>query len=75
MNRQSVEILNAVVNNNILSGQFDRRLVIIENRVGTYCGNSPGPYVSVMDLTSGDFLEIYRYKKSLEENKGKKGDN
>ena len=54
MNKQSIEILHAVVNFDILSGQFNRRLVIIENRVGTYCGNSPGPYVSVMDLTSGE---------------------
>jgi len=71
MNKQNIEVLHAVANNNILSGQFDRRLVIIENRVGTYCGNSPGPYVSVIDLTSEDFLEIYKYKKSLEESKDK----
>ena len=72
MNKQSIEILHAVTNNDILSGQFDRRLVIIENRIGTYAGNSPGPYVSVMDLTTEDFFEIYRYKKSLEESKDKK---
>jgi len=72
MNSQTIEILNAIVKNDRCSNGLDRRLVIIENRVGTYCGNSPGPYVSVKDLTSGDFFEIYRYKKSLEESKDKK---
>lgn len=69
MNKQSIEILNAIINNNILSNGFDKRLVIIENRSGVYNGNLPGPYLSFKDLTSGDFFEIYRYKKSLEENK------
>ena len=69
MNKQSIEILYAVINNNILSDGLDRRLVITENRAGTYNGNSPGPYVSVKDLTAEDFFEIYRYKKNLEVNK------
>ena len=72
MNKQNIEILYAIVNNNILSGRFEKRLVIIQNRSGTYNGNSPGPYVSVEDLTSGDFFEIYRYKKSLEKEEAKK---
>lgn len=66
MNKQSIEILYAVINNNILSNGLDKRLVITENRAGTYKGNLSGPYVSVKDLTSEDFFEIYRYKKSLE---------
>lgn len=66
MNKQSIEILYAVINNNILSDKFDKRLVVMQNRSGTYNGNSPGPYVSVKDLTAGDFFEIYRYKKNLE---------
>ena len=73
MNKQSIEILSAILKYNILSNGFDKRLVIIENRTGTYKGNAPGPYVSVEDLTSEDFFEIYRYKKSLEESKDKKG--
>ena len=72
MKKQSIEILYAIVNNDILSGDFDRRLVITQNRSGKYNGNSPGPYVSVMDLTAKDFLEIYRYKKSMEEEEAKK---
>jgi len=28
---------------------------------------SIGPYLSFEDLTAGDFYEIYRYKKALEE--------
>ena len=65
--KQSIEILYAIVNNNILSNGLDKRLVITQNRSGTYNGNSPGPYVSVMDLTAKDFFEIYKYKKSMEE--------
>ena len=66
MNKQSIEILYAIINNNLLSDGLDRRLVITENRAGTYKGNLPRSYVSVKDLTSGDFFEIYRYKKNLE---------
>jgi len=70
MNNQTIEILNAIVKNDRLTDGHDKRLVIIENRRGAYGGSSlPGAYVSVMDLTSEDFFEIYRYKKSLEESK------
>jgi len=72
MNKQSIEILNAVVTNDKLENSLDWRLVIIENRKGTFVGGSPGPYVSVKDLSAVDFFEIYKYKKSLEESKDKK---
>lgn len=67
MNNQSIEILNAIVNNNILSNRFDKRLVITENRSGVYNGNLPGSYLSFKDLTAEDFFEVCKYKKSLEE--------
>ena len=67
MNKQSIEILNAIINNNVLSNGFDKRLVITENRSGVYNGNLPGPYLSFKDLTAEDFFEAYRYKKRLEE--------
>ena len=73
MNKQSIEILNAIVKNDRLTDGYDKRLVIIEKRAGAYGGSSlPGAYVSVVDLTSEDFFEVYRYKKSLEESKDKK---
>ncbi|GAI45677.1 unnamed protein product [marine sediment metagenome] len=73
MNKQSIEILNAIVNYNSINNGYDKRLVIIESRVmGFVNQKNCGPFVSFEDLTSGDFLEIYRYKKSLEESEDKK---
>jgi len=69
MNKRSIEILNAIIRNDTLSNNLDWRLVIIENRKGSFCGNHRGPYVSVKDLTAEDFFEIYRYKKSENEEK------
>ena len=66
MNRQSIEILNAITKYNDLHIN-DRRVVIIESRDLGFMSGQKGPYLSFEDLTSGDFFEIYRYKKSLEE--------
>lgn len=71
MNKQSIEILNAITKYNDLR-IFDRRLVIIESRDTGFMSGSKGPYLSFKDLTSEDFFEIYRYKKSLEESENKK---
>ena len=65
--RQSIEILYKVLNYESYNGPYSKRLVIIEPRGTGPEGTNIGPYVSVMDLTSEDFFEIYRYKKSLEE--------
>jgi len=68
MNKQSIEILNAIVNYNSINDDYDKRLVIIESRsVGYVNQKNCGPFLSFEDLTSGDFFEIYRYKKSIEE--------
>ena len=69
--RQSIEILYKALNYESLNGPFSKRLVIIEPRGTALISTNIGPYVSVMDLTSEDFFEIYRYKKSLEESKDK----
>ena len=66
--RQAIEILYKVLNYEIYNGPYSKRLVIIEPRDTGLMGKSIGPYVSVMDLTAEDFLELYRYKKSLEDN-------
>jgi len=73
MNKRTIEILNAIVNYNSINNSYDKRLVIIESRcIGYVNQKNCGPFVSFEDLTSGDFFEIYRYKKSLEESKDKK---
>jgi len=72
MNKQSIEILNAITKYNDLH-KDDKRLVIIESRDTGFMSGQKGPFLSFEDLTSEDFFEIYRYKKGLEENKGKKG--
>ena len=72
MNKRSIEILNAITKYNDLHID-DRRLVIIESRDTVFGSGQKGPYLSFEDLTSGDFFEIYRYKKSLEEGKDRKG--
>ena len=71
--RQAIEILYKVLNYEIYNGPYSKRLVIIEPRDAGLMGKNIGPYVSVMDLTAEDFFEIYRYKKSLEENENEKG--
>ena len=74
MNKQSIEILNAIVNYNEIKDNYDKRLVIIEAREAIRDrGSKPGVFVSFDNLTAEDFFEIYRYKKSLEESKDKKG--
>ena len=73
MNKQSIEILHATINHNSIHNNYDKRLVIIEPRNTGLMSKSIGPFVSFEDLTSEDFFEIYRYKKSLEESKDKKG--
>lgn len=73
MSKQSIEILNAIVTFNEIKNGYDGRLVIIEPREAiTSRGSKPGIFVSFDNLTSGDFFEIYRYKKGLEENEDKK---
>jgi len=71
--RQSVEILYKALNYESLDKNHDKRLVIIEPRSTTLISKSIGPFLSFEDLTAGDFYEIYRYKKSLEEDKNRKG--
>jgi len=73
MNKQSIEILYGILNYNEVHDNYDKRLVIvapkeaIRDRV-----SKPGVFVSFDNLTSEDFFEVYRYKKSLEESKDKK---
>ncbi|MCK4464842.1 MAG: hypothetical protein KAU83_03940 [Bacteroidales bacterium] len=68
MNRQSIEILNAITKYDGLNDNYDKRLVIIEPKEAiTGRGSKPGVFVSFNNLTSGDFFEIYRYKRSLEQ--------
>jgi len=71
MNKRTIEILNAIIKYNDLHIN-DRRLVIIESRDTGFSSGTKGPYLSFEDLTSEDFFEIYRYKKSLEESEDKK---
>jgi len=66
MNKQSIEILNAITKYKDLHKE-DKRLVIIESRDASFMSGQKGPYLSFEDLTAEDFFEIYRYKKSLEE--------
>ena len=74
MNKLSIEILNAIVNYNEINNEYSKRLVIIESKdIGFISQKRCGPFLSFEDLTSEDFFEIYRYKKSLEESKDKKG--
>ena len=74
MNKQSIEILNGILNYNEVHNNYDKRLVIIEPREAiTGRGSKPGVFVSFDNLTSEDFFEIYRYKKGLEKSKDKKG--
>ena len=68
MNKQSIEILNAITKYNELHNEYDKRLVIIESKdIGFISQKRCGPFLSFEDLTAEDFFEIYRYKKSLEE--------
>jgi len=67
--RQTIEILYKVLNYEIYNGDYNKRLVILEPRgAENIAGTNIGPYVSAMDLTAEDFFELYRYKKSLEDN-------
>ena len=73
MNKQSIEILNGILNYNEVHDNYDKRLVIIEPKEAiTGRGSKPGVFVSFDNLTAEDFFEIYRYKKSLEEKEVKK---
>ena len=75
MNKRSIEILNAIIRNDELNGNYDDHLVIIhQNTWSSRISTVKGPFVSFNNLTSEDFFEIYRYKKSLEENKDRKGE-
>jgi len=74
MNKQSIEILNAITKYNSLNSNYDKRLIIIEPKEAiTGRGSKSGVFVSFDNLTSEDFFEIYRYKKSLEESEDRKG--
>ena len=67
MNRQSIDILNGIVNYNEIHDNYDKRLVIVAPKEAiTGRGSKPGVFVSFDNLKSKDFFEIYRYKKSLE---------
>ena len=71
--RQAIEVLYKALNYEICNGNYNKRLVILEPRDTTkIAGINIGPYVSVMDLTTEDFFEIYKYKKSMEEEGVKK---
>jgi len=72
MNKQSIEILNAITKYNDFHID-DKRLVIIESRDTGFSSGKKGPYLSFEDLTSEDFFEVYRYKKGLQENEDRKG--
>jgi len=68
MNKQSIEILNGILNYNEVHGSYDKRLIIIEKREAIPGrGSKPGVFISFDNLTSEDFFEVYRYKKGLEE--------
>jgi len=70
MNKQSIEILYGILNYNEIHDNYDKRLVIIAPKEAIPGrGSKPGVFVSFDNLTSEDFFEIHRYKKSLEENK------
>ena len=71
-NRRSIEILYNILNYTDYNDGYSKRLVIIEPRGTALISKSIGPYLSFEDLSSGDFFEIYRYKKSLEENEDEK---
>jgi len=71
MNKQSIEILNAILHLEEAT-RGDRRLVITHTNIGSFHHNAPGSFLSFSNLTSEDFFEIYRYKKSLEESKDRK---
>lgn len=66
MNKQSIKILNAVVEHEQLHNNYDKNLVIMYPRGTALMSKSRGPFLSFEDLTSGDLFEIYRYKKGLE---------
>jgi len=73
MNSQSIEILYGILNYNETHDNYDKRLVIIAPKEAiTGRGSKPGVFISFDNLTYGDFFEIYRYKKSLEESENKK---
>lgn len=72
MTNQSIEILNGILNYNEVHDNYDKRLVIIEQREAiTGRGSKPGVFISFDNLTAEDFFEVYRYKKSLEISKEK----
>ena len=74
MNKRTIEILNAIIKNDELNGNYDDHLVIIhQNHWSSRISTTKGPFMSFSNLTSEDFFEIYRYKKSLEESKDKEG--
>ncbi|GAH56002.1 unnamed protein product [marine sediment metagenome] len=73
MNKQSIGILNAIVNYSQFHNEYDKNLVIIYPTGTALMSKSRGPFLSFEDLTSGDFFEIYRYKKGLEESEDKRG--
>lgn len=74
MNKRTIEILNAIIRNDELNGNYDDHLVIIhENHWSSRISTNKGPFVSFNNLTSEDFFEIYRYKKGLEESKDRVG--
>jgi len=66
MNKQSIEILNAIVKYEQIHNNYDKNLVIMYPRGTALMSKSRGPFLSFEDLASEDFFEIYRYKKSLE---------
>lgn len=73
MNKRTIGVLNAITKYNNLHID-DRRLVIIEPRgIGFVSQKNCEPFLSFEELTAEDFFEIYRYKKSLERDKDKKG--
>ena len=72
MNKQSIGILNAIVNYNQLHNEYDKNLVIMYPTGTALMSKSRGPFLSFEDLTSRDFFEVYKYKKSLEESEDKK---
>jgi len=73
MNKRSIEILNAIIENEPLRDEYDCKLIIIgKTKFDSRINVPSGAFLSFDNLRAGDFFEIYRYKKSLEEKEVKK---
>ena len=73
MTKQTVKILNAILMNEKLTDEDNRRLVIVE-KLKNYMSDDKrkDTFLSFENLTSEDFFEIARYKKGFEIDKDEK---